>query len=37
MAVGLAVLSYGLIALKPLLAKIGVGFVGLVIVMSGAF
>jgi len=37
MAVGLAELSYGLIALKPLLAKIGVGFVGLVIVMSGAF
>ncbi len=36
MAVGLTVLSYGLIALKPLLAKIGVGFVGFAIVMSGA-
>ena len=35
MAVGLAVLSYGLIALKPLLAKIGVGGAGLAIVMSG--
>jgi TRAP transporter 4TM/12TM fusion protein len=35
MAVGLAVLSYGLIALKPLLAKVGVGGAGLAIVMSG--
>ncbi|NRB20744.1 MAG: TRAP transporter fused permease subunit [Rhodobacteraceae bacterium] len=35
MAVGLAVLSYGLIALNPLLAKISVGCIGLAIVMSG--
>ncbi|NIZ63388.1 TRAP transporter permease DctM/Q [Sedimentitalea sp. CY04] len=35
MAVGLSVLSYGLIALKPLLAKFGVGCVGLALVMSG--
>lgn len=35
MAVGLAVLSYGLIALTPLLAKLGVGCAGLAIVMSG--
>lgn len=37
MAVGLAVLSYGLIALRPILAKLGVGLVGLAIVMSGIF
>ena len=35
MAIGLAVLSYGLIALKPVLAKLGVGGVGVGIVMSG--
>ncbi|WP_245227289.1 TRAP transporter permease [Parasedimentitalea maritima] len=35
MAVGLAVLSYGLIALSPLYAKVCVGLLGLAIVMSG--
>ncbi len=35
MAVGLAVLSYGLIALEKIAAKIAVGLIGLAIVMSG--
>ncbi|MFT4960466.1 MAG: TRAP transporter 4TM/12TM fusion protein [Paracoccaceae bacterium] len=37
MAVGLAVLSYGLIALEKYVAKIAVGLIGLAIVMSGVF